>query len=48
MGKRRCAYTVEVGKPKGKDHLEDLGVEARIILKLIFKKCDGIRGIDLV
>jgi len=26
-----------VGKPKRRDHLEDLGVEWRIILKCIFK-----------
>jgi len=26
-----------MGKPEGRDHLEDLGVDGRIILKFIFK-----------
>ena len=32
MGERRCAYMVLVGKPEGKNHLEDLGVKGKIIL----------------
>jgi hypothetical protein len=30
-----------VGKPEGKSQLEDLGIDGRIILKLIFKKSLG-------
>jgi hypothetical protein len=30
-----------VGKPKGRNHLEDTGLDGRIILKWIFEKRDG-------
>ena len=40
MGDRRGAYRVFVGRPDGKNHLEDLCVDGRI-LKWIFKKWDG-------
>jgi hypothetical protein len=46
MGDRRDAYRDLVGKPEGKIPLEDLGVDGKIILKLIFKKWDGEHGLD--
>ena len=38
VGERRGVYKVLVGKPEGKSHLEDLGIDGRIILRLIFQK----------
>jgi len=35
---RRSTYRVLIGKPRGREHLEDPGVHERIILKLIFRK----------
>jgi len=40
MGERRGAYRVLVGKPKGKNHVGDPGVDGKIILRWIFKKRD--------
>ena len=31
MGERRGVYRVLVGKPEGKNHLEDTGIDGRII-----------------
>jgi hypothetical protein len=38
MGERRSLYRVLVGKPEGKSHLEDPGVDERIILRWIFRR----------
>jgi len=39
------AYRVLVGKPEGKNHSEEPGVDGRIILRWIFRKWNV--GIDL-
>ena len=39
-GERRGVYRVLVGKPEGKNRLEDPGVDGRIVLKWIFRKWD--------
>jgi hypothetical protein len=38
MGDRRGAYMAFMGNPEGKKHLQELGIDWRIILKRIFKK----------
>jgi len=37
-GEKRGVYRVLVGKPKENNHLEDLSVDGRIILRWIFRK----------
>jgi len=44
MGDKRGGYRVLVGDPRERDHLEDLDVDGRVILKLIFKKLTGGRA----
>ena len=46
MGERRDVYRVLVWKPEGKDHLEDPGVDDSITLRRIFRKWDGVYGLD--
>jgi hypothetical protein len=46
MGDRRGAYRVLMGRRDGKNHLEDIEVDGRIILKWIFKKWNG--GMDWI
>jgi hypothetical protein len=41
MGERRGAYRALVGKPEGRNHLEDPGIDGRIILKLTCERLDG-------
>jgi hypothetical protein len=41
MGEKRDAYRILVGRPEGRHHLGDPGVDGRIILKWMFKKWDG-------
>ena len=43
-GDRRGAYKVLVGRPDGKNHLEDIGADDRVISKWAFKKWNG--GMD--
>jgi hypothetical protein len=42
IGEGRGAYRILVGDLREGDHLKDPSVEGRIILKLIFKKWDGM------
>ena len=40
MGDRRGLFKVLVGKPEGKNNLEDPGIDGRIILRWIFRNWD--------
>jgi len=49
-GERSGAYRVwgegGAGNLRDRDHLEDPGVDVRIILRWIFRKWDGVHGLD--
>jgi len=52
MGEGRSVYGVLVGKPQGKNHWGDPGVDGWIILRLIFGKWDvgvwtGLSGLRI-
>jgi len=40
MGESKCVYRVLVGKLRERDHLEDPGIDRRIIFRWIFRKWD--------
>jgi len=40
MGERSDVYRVLVGKPEGKNHVGEPGLDGRIILRWIFRKWD--------
>jgi hypothetical protein len=46
VGERKGAYRVWVGKPEGRNHLKDPGIDGRIILKWIFEMWDWEHGLD--
>jgi len=47
MEERRGVYRVLVGKPEGKNHLGDPGVDGRIILRWILRKWN-VGGMDWI
>jgi hypothetical protein len=47
MGERKGAYRVLVGNTEENDHLEDSGVDGRIVLKWLLKWHGSMDWIDL-
>jgi hypothetical protein len=46
MGEERGVHRLLVGKPEVKSHWGDPDVDGRIILRWIFKKLEGVMGLD--
>jgi len=46
MGDRKGIYRVMVGNLRKRGHFEDQGLDGRIILRWIFRKCVGRYGLD--
>ena len=47
-GEEMCTQGFLLGKPEGKSHLEDPGIDGRIILRWIFRKEVGMAWIGLI
>jgi len=46
MGEREVYTEFWWGNLRGRDHLEDPGIDGRVILRWIFRKWDGGNGLD--
>jgi len=47
-GNRRDAYTVLVRRPEKKSHVQEVGVDGKIILICVLKKLDGETWTELI
>ena len=45
-GERRGTYRVLMGKPEGRNHLEDPGLNGKMILKWILREVGWGHGLD--
>jgi len=48
MEEMRNIYKILIGKPEGKNHLEDLDIDGRIIFEWILEKWGGSCGFGLI
>ena len=46
MRESRDVHRLYVEKPEERKHLEDPGIDGRIILKCIYETWDGVHGLD--